>query len=180
MADEVEVIVEGATPTATETQDAGEPAELGDPGKKALDAERARAKEAERELKALKAEFDEIRKSQMTEQERAIAEAKAAARAEVVGEFGSRIAAAEFRAAAAGRLDDDQVTVLLDSVDLSKFLTDAGEVDADKVRAVIDGITPKAPDPSFVPDMGQGARGSTPALGSDPLLAALKHTVGAR
>ena len=170
---------EGATSagTETETQEDGQPAELGDAGKRALAAERDRAKAAEKRARELEAELEEFRRSQLSEHERAIEEARAAARAETQAELGSRIVTAEFRAAAAGRLADDQLSVLLDTVDLTKFLADSGEVDVDKVQAVIDGIAHR---PETATDLGQGARSATPGLGSDPLLEALKSTVGAR
>lgn len=148
-----------------------------------LDKWKSQARKHEDRAKANAAaakELEQVRAESMTEQERAVAEASAKARAETLAEVGGRLAASEVRVAAAGRLDDEQLAVILDSVDLTKFLMEDGQVDTDRVRAFVDGITPKPTDNAFPPDLGQGARGGTPALGSDPLLQALKNTVGSR
>lgn len=58
-------VAEPTQPEATEDNN------LGDAGKKALDAERRRAATAEREAKALKARLDEIEQSNMTELDKA-------------------------------------------------------------------------------------------------------------
>jgi hypothetical protein len=167
-----------ATGTETETQEAGQPAELGDAGKKALDTLRAEKKAAEKEAKEAKAALDDLKRAQMSDQERAIDEAKAATRAEVLGQVGSKIAAAEFKAAAAGRLGDDQLQTLLAGLDLQAFLTPDGDVDVDKVGSFIDGIAPPAQE-GRTADLGQGAR-STMALNGDPLERTLKDKLGIR
>lgn len=130
-------------------------------------------------------ELEELRKSAMSEQERAVAEAKAAGRTEALAETGSKLVTAEFRAAAAGRLDDDQLATLLEDLNLPGFLTDAGEVDQAKVARVVEAIAPKETaglggDTRRTPDLGQGARGTTPALNGDPLLRDLKSKLGIR
>ena len=124
-------------------------------------------------------ELEQVKAASMTEQERAVEQARAETRTATLIEVGGRLAAAEVRVAAAGRFTPEQLDSLLENVDLSKFVTDDGDVDADKVRSFVDGI---APQPQQAPplDLGQGARSGTPALGSDPLLQALKNTVGAR
>lgn len=156
-------------------QGAGDPAALGDAGTKALKAERDRAKAAEKKAKELESELEEIKRSQMTDQEKAIAEARAEARAEALAEAGSNIAAAEFKAAAAGRLDDDQLTTLLGSLDLKAFLTD-DKVDTDKIATFMDGFAPD--ERRMTTDLGQGARTTSTALNGDPLLRDLKSKLG--
>jgi hypothetical protein len=180
MADEGTEGTETATVegTETETQEAGQPAELGDAGKKALDTLRAEKKAAEKEAKEAKAQLDELRRAAMSDQERAIDEAKATTRAEVLGQVGAKIAAAEFKAAASGRLDEDQLSTLLAGLDLKAFLTADGDVDADKVGSFIDGIAPTAHE-GRPADLGQGAR-STMALNGDPLERDLKAKLGIR
>src|SRR5690606_14903608 len=105
----------GATPPAPETSPETDStsAGLGDAGKRALEAERKAKREAERQLKQLQTELEQLRKERMSEQERAIADAVAQAKAEAAATYGSRLAAAEFRAAAAGRLSDEQVDTLI-------------------------------------------------------------------
>jgi hypothetical protein len=127
-------------------------------------------------------ELESLRASTMTDQEKAVAEAVAQARQETLAAVGSHLAAAEVRIAAAGRLDDAQLSTLLDNVDLAKFLAEDGTVDGARVAAFVDGIAPKPTDNAggFPPvDLGQGAR-SGPALNSDPLLDAIKSAVGTR
>ena len=171
---------EGATSeeTETETQETGQPAELGDAGKKALDAERNRAKAAEKRAKELESELEEFRRSQMTEQEKAIDEARTQARAEALAEVGAKIAAAEFKAAAAGRMDDESLVALLGGLDLKAFLDDAGDVDGDKIRAFVDRIAPEQGGVTAA-DLGQGARvGANGSGPSDPLLQTVQKFVG--
>lgn len=180
MADETTEAPEGTTPEGTETEPAenGQPAELGDAGKKAIEAERTRAKAAEKRAKAAETQLQELQRAQMSEQERAIDEAKAATRAEVLGQVGMKIAAAEFKAAATNRLDDEQLSALLDELDLNRFLTADGDVDPDKIGSFIDRIAPAAQE-GRPADFGQGAR-STMALNGDPLERDLKNKLGIR
>lgn len=169
---------QGAPPAGDEAPpEEAPPADLGDAGKQALDRMKAERNAAKDEAKQLKAQLEEIQRSQMSDQEKAIEEAKAAARAEVLGEVGGKVVAAEFKAAAAGRLEDEALASLIDGLNLASFLDDSGDVAVERVKALIDGIAPAQVERNA--DFGQGAR-STPALGSDPLLQALKNTVGAR
>lgn len=131
-------------------------------------------------------ELEQVKAASMTEQERAVAEAVAAARMATLTEVGGRLAAAEMRVAAAGRLDDQQLATILDTVDLAKFLDQDGEVDTSKVQAFVDGIAP-APQAEatvlnvFNPvDLGQGARGKDLPLNGDPLLNAVRDRLGIR
>lgn len=126
-------------------------------------------------------ELEQVKASSMTEQERAVAEAVAAARQQTLSEVGGRLAAAEIRVAAAGRLDDHQLDTILDTVNLAKFLDEDGEVDQAKVASFVDGIAP-APAPEQDDllaqfqsvDLGQGARGKDLPLNGDPLLNAVR------
>lgn len=61
----------------TETQ--GDPADLGDSGKKALEAERKRATKAERDLKAMQTRLDEFEAAKLSDLERAQKQAADAA-----------------------------------------------------------------------------------------------------
>lgn len=187
----------GATPPAPETSpETDSTAGLGDAGKRALEAERKAKREAERHLKQLQTELEQLldrarpiasrlRKEQMSDQERAIADAVAQAKAEAAATYGSRLAAAEFRAAAAGRLSDEQVDTLLSALDLKAFLNDDGDVDTDRVREYVAKIAP-APDPQPSSpadllaglDLGQGARGNTPGLGTTEFERALRRQLG--
>lgn len=176
---------EGAPPEGTEgTEETQPPADLGDAGKQALDRMKAERNEARKREKALQAQLEEIQRSNMTDQEKAIDEAKATARAEALGEVGAKIAAAEFKAAAAGRLTDDQMTTLLSGLDLKAFLDVDGDVDPAKVKTFVDTVAPEVEETEQAPgdllaglDLGQGSRG-TPGLGSTALERDLRRTLG--
>lgn len=128
-------------------------------------------------------ELDKVRQQSMTEQERAVEQARVEARTAALAEVGGKVAAAEIRAAAAGRLAPEQVDVLLDGINLARFLDDSGDVDRDKVTTFVDGIAPKADETTTTqfPDLGQGSRSAdTNALNGDPLERALKSKLGIR
>lgn len=181
MPDEVQVIIETEDATSeeteTETPEGGLPAELGEAGKKALDAEREQRKAAEKTAKELKTRLEALERSQMSDQEKAIQEAIDRTKAEARVEFGGALVEAAVKVASAGRLDADQIDTILENADLAKFLSEDGDVDTAKVQSYVDAIAPKGGGTSA--DFGQGQR-STTALGSDPLLQALKNTVGIR
>lgn len=127
-------------------------------------------------------ELDKFRQQSMTETEKAVEQARAEARTAALAEAGGKVARAEIRAAAAGRLDAAALEVLVDGLNLAKFLDDDGEVDTAKVAAFVDGIAPKVEEeerPAGFPDLGQGARSTTP-LNGDPLLRDVKHVLGIR
>lgn len=177
---------EGAPPEDAEgTQETQPPADLGDAGKQAIDRMKAERNDARNEAKALRAELDEFKRSQMTDQERLIDEAKAAARAEALAEAGSKVAVAEFKAAASGRLDDTQLSTLLGSLDLKAFLDDQGDVDPAKVKTFVDTVAPAIEETESTPgdllhglDLGQGTRQRTPGLGTTQLERDLKSKLG--
>jgi hypothetical protein len=164
-------------PSETETTTNNEPLE--DPGKRALEAERQARRQAEKSHRDAMKEIEEFRRQSMTDQEKAVADAVAEARKSAMVELGSRIVAAEFKAAAAGRLTETQLSTLLAALDVTPFVNDDGEADIAKIGSFLDGIAPKheEPAPAGFPDLGQGAR-NTPALNGDPLLRDLKLKLG--
>ena len=106
-------------------------------------------------------ELEEFKRQSMSETEKAIEQARTEGRQQALAEAGGKIAAAELRAAASGRMSDEQVDTLLDGLNLARFVGEDGEVDRDAVTKFVDGIAPKqqeATPPGF-PDLGQGARG---------------------
>lgn len=122
--------------------------ELGDAGKKAIQAERDARKAADKRADELAAELKSIRDAQLSVEDRAKQEAAATA--------------AEL---AALRLESNRKTVALDKgvpVDLLEFLTaetkEAMEAQADTLLARIN--APKTPKP----DTSQGASGTTSNL----------------
>jgi DNA-binding phage protein len=116
----------GTDQGGTDTRDA-----LGDAGKRALAEERRARKAAEKELESL-------RKTAMTDQERAIADAKTAALADATRAAGPRLVRAELRAAAAeAGLPKDALDGFLEYADLRRFLTDDGEPDGKQIAAAV-------------------------------------------
>lgn len=125
----------------------GDPPDLGEAGKKALDAERSRAKAAERARKAAEKELVDARKrladidaSSKSETEKAIEKAKAeattAATKEATAKANARILRAEIKAAAGGKLADPSDAVRL--LDIDEFeVDDDGEVDTDAISKAI-------------------------------------------
>lgn len=141
-------------------------------------------KDALGQVKALQ----ESQRSEMTDLERAIAEAKDEGLRAGRAEASAKLAAAAFRTAAKGtalEVDDD----FLGRIDLAKFVGDDGDVDAEAIEAWVGRIAPATPEdtPADPPgplmiDLGQGNRnaGDKPmALNGDPLTEAVAAAVGA-
>lgn len=110
--------------------------ELGDGGKKALDAERDARKAADKRAKDFERELEKFRQASMSENEKAVAEAKASGRVEALTEVGKRLARAEFKAIAAGKGLD--VSALLDDIDVSRYVGDDGEPDEKAITAAVE------------------------------------------
>lgn len=127
--------------TETETTDEALEAETGAEERTTEDPRISKANQEaakyRKELRAAQAELDKVRKAGLTEQEKAVAEAKAAGIAEAAKQNGPRLVRAEFRAAAAGQVDRQALDAYLEDVDLSKFLSDDGEPDTKAIEARI-------------------------------------------
>ena len=104
---------DGATPPASSTDgdgttDAGTTTtppegDLGDAGKKALDAERDARKQAEKAARDANRQLEELRRQNMSDNEKALDIAKEEGRAEVRALLAPKLVGAEVRAATAGR-----------------------------------------------------------------------------
>lgn len=103
--------------------------------------------------------YDQLLAQTQTDSERAAAEAEERAYNAAMGSVVPRLVKAEFRAAAKGVLDDGQLDALIEDVDLTKYVSDDGEPDLDKIGRKIKAVAPKAPPP---PSFGQGNRGTAP------------------
>lgn len=121
------------------------------------------------DLKAKADELDRVKAAQMSEQEKAVAAAKAegqtAAEQAAAAKYGAQLAAAEIRIAAAGRIPDKDLVELLEDIALPKFLNTDGTVNADKVTAFVNKVAPAGTAGGQAgqqqrrgPDMGQGRR----------------------
>ena len=150
-----ETTTQGATPNDV--------AELGDAGKKALAAEREARKAAERASASLQAQLDEIRKSQMSDLE------KAQTTAQEYQKAAEQAAADALRwriAAKHGISDDDAET----------FLTGSDEASLTRQAERLSALNASPATPK--PDRTQGGTGTPLALNSDGLEAALRDKLG--
>lgn len=91
----------------------------------------------------------------MDDNERELAEARDAGKAEAREEFGITLAEEALRGALNGRVDDKKAGSLIEVANLKAFLTDEGKVDRVKVKTYVDAVAP-----SGTPDLGQGSRGA--------------------
>lgn len=150
-------------PTKAAETTQGDPAtdQLGEGGKKALQAERERAKELEKALNAATAKLGEIERANETEAQRLQREAQEAREALPAG------ITAAFRDAAVtfGGIPAEDAELFLTGTDVDTLK---------KQAARLVERTPTSP----MPDLSQGGKGSSLALNSDGLEEALKAKLG--
>jgi len=154
-----ETAPEGATP-------ADMPQNLGDAGKKALDAERAARKAAEDSAKTLQAELDKISKANMSELEKA----QASAAENLKAAEAARSEALRWRIAAKHGISDEDAETFLTGTDEAS-LTKQAERLAALAQTKAGPTTPK-------PDLTQGGSATPPALNGDGIESALKTKLG--
>lgn len=139
-------------------------AELGDGGKKALDAERRRASAAEKAAKALQARLDEIESANMSEAEKVRKRAEEAEARAMAAEAG----ALRWRIAAKHGISDEDAELLLTGSDEDTLNRQAERIAARQSKN--DGL--------YVP--AEGKVPSAPALNSDALETALRNKLNIR
>lgn len=111
--------------------------------------------------KANSKELEALRASQMTDSEKAIADAESRGRASGLSEAGTRLANAELRAAAAtaGVAIPETLSGLLD---VSRLLTADGTPDVGAINALVASLgTAKPPAPTFAQNTGVGPQGTS-------------------
>ena len=149
---------------------------------------KAQARKNEERAKANAKAATELEQLKASTMEKASAEAEARGRTAATAELAVELVDAALEAKSAGRLSPEQLKALTFGLDRAKFLGEDGKVDHQSVSTFIDGIAPAqtteqapATPPGYpaAPDLGQGARGTTPALNSDALTQSLKRAVGA-
>ncbi len=118
---------------------------LGEPGKKALEAERKARREAEKQLRDFQSRLAAMEEAQnKTAEERAALEKQRELEQAALAKANERILAAELRAAATGKLADP--TDALTFIDRSGFeVGDDGSVDADAISDAIADLVSKKP-----------------------------------
>jgi len=116
---------------------------------------------------ALERQLQELQTAQLSDQERAVAEAEARGRSAASAEFSQILAAAEIRAQLAGVVPDP--SAIVDDLNLSKYLDEGGTVDMEKVAALREryvALIPAAgqPAPPSVPTGPRGGNGAAISL----------------
>lgn len=159
---------EQATDTEQETTSTEDDSNLGDAGKKALDAMKAQRKAATDKARDLQKELDritaELALKDKPAEEQEIERAKAEAKAEAISAANKRILRADLRAAATGKLADPSDAHLF--IDLDAFaVSDDGETDSDALIEAISDLLERKPHLAAVKpnrfdgDADQGAKG---------------------
>lgn len=111
-----------------------------------------------KERVALQKQVDELQRQNMSDADKAIAEAREQGRTEARTEAAKRIAAAEFRTAAAGKLADPDAA--LELLDLGRLVGDDGEPDRDAIKDLIGKLAPASAPPA--PRVPAGPRDTQP------------------
>lgn len=138
---------ETKTTAVIEAPEKTEPAteELGDAGKKALDEERKGRRTAEKAAKDAVAELEKVKAENATEQEKALAAAKAEGRTEALTVANERLLRAEVKAAAAGKFADPSLAAKV--LDLDDFeVKDDGSIDTAGITSAIDAFLKDHPE----------------------------------
>jgi flagellar hook-length control protein FliK len=113
------------------------------------------------EAKAAAAEVEKIRKSSMTEAEKAVAEAEARGRSAALADFGKRLARTQFDALAGRRNPGINTSEVLEFIDLARFVGEDGEPDQKAIEAAVERLVPAAE--AGVPSFDGGTRTTPPA-----------------
>lgn len=110
----------------------------------------------------------EIEEANKTDLEKAVDAARKEGTSEALRSLAPRLVAAEFRIAAAGRLTTEQVSELIEDLDLSKYLTEDGEVDTKRVAKKVEALAPAQS--RTPPSFGGGPRASAPVTDMNQLI----------
>lgn len=142
---------EGAGSTTTSTEGTDTAAEI----EKWKKLSRKHEDQAKANAAAAK-ELETLRQKSMTDQEKAVDDAKTSTRQETLREVGGKLAEASIRVAAAGRNVD--VDALVEGIDATKFLDDNGDPDTKAITAWVDRVAPVGDGKPGKRDLGLGAR----------------------
>ncbi len=103
-------------------------------------------------------ELEEIKKSQLTDQEKLIEQTKEETATAIRKEFAGKLVDAEFKGQLQGRtLKGDAIL----SFNKDEFITDTGDIDTEAIQQWVEANSNQSDVP--VPDLGQGARGTNPS-----------------
>lgn len=129
----------------------------GDDPAKLLAQLRNEATKERKARQALERQLSEVQAAQMTDQERAVAEAEARGRLAASTEYATNLAAAKIEARLAGVVPD--VNAVLEFLDVSKFVLEDGTVDVDKIEALRERYAAIVPQQMATPSVPTGPRG---------------------
>lgn len=131
-----------------------------------LEKWKALSHENEKRWQAASEELEQLRAERLTDQEKALVQARADARQEALSELASTLAEAEIRAQAATA----GVTVQTEYLDLAQFVGEDGRPDAERVAAFVSGQSAASAQPKFPQLMGAGHHrgGSSRVTSMDP------------
>ncbi|MFI7014392.1 hypothetical protein [Streptomyces sp. NPDC050164] len=125
---------------------------------------KAEARKWETRAKTNHTELEKLRTANMSEQEKAVAEAEKAGRTAAASEYGQKLAAAEFRAAvAAAGIDLGDAA---EYIDVNRFVGEDGEVNVAAIKSAVtkfSKLAPKGPGRSGG-DLGGGSGDQGPTL----------------
>lgn len=138
---------QGDSGTASETEPEGAE-QLGDPGKKALDAMKAARNEARAEARELRKQIEDLQAQfaakDKSADEKAVDEAVRKATADATAKANARILRSEIRAAAAGKLADPADALAYLPLDTFEVSAD-GEVDSEAISEAISDLLERKP-----------------------------------
>jgi hypothetical protein len=123
-----------------------------------------------KELEPRAQQFAALEEASRTEADRAIEQARreahtaavAATEAAARAKYGSVLVGAEFRVQLAGKLTAEQVSTLVGGLDVTRFLTEDGQPDTERIGEYVAALPAAQPQPAPAPqgrvNLGQGAR----------------------
>ncbi|MCX4685465.1 hypothetical protein OG401_14275 [Kitasatospora purpeofusca] len=113
---------------------------------------KALSRQNEQRWKTASKELEDLKAAAMSDQEKALADARTEGRQAALSEVGTSLAKAEIRvqAATAG------VTVPTEYLDLNRFLAEDGQADAEKVKSFIETLPKPSIEPAFPELQGAG------------------------
>ena len=142
------------------------------------------ARKHEKDSKDFRKELDTLKTQSLTEQEKAIAEAKALGASEAKSLFGSKLVASEIKVGLAGRIDGEDFDSLIKGLNVNSFLNDDGDVDTEAVAGFVKALLPPESDDDKKKksnlNLGQGARGNTSLADDNALENAILRHAGVR
>lgn len=131
------------------------------------------------QILAMQQKLDDHERAALSDQERAVADAKAAGRTEALTEAGQRYARIllDAQLGMRGKTDAER-EALVNGANLASFVTTDGDVDIDRVNTYVAALAPASA--SRTPDTGQGHRGAGTALGASGVAAGAEMFAAAR